>query len=334
MGLDKLFSLLALSAGLALFPNTADAQKPSRRADNKITATKPSPDALAVLVCVAHTAVYETPDCLSIADPTLSKNIDHPISPASLVKMMTAYMVYRHVRDHNKSLDDPFITLTEQDRVEGRMGLKNGILSDCKGYSPVELMAGLTLTYRDAILAMTAFSANNAAIASAKSLAPDGREASFAARMTEQARDLGLASTRFMNASGMPWDGQTTTARDMARLLNIIVADLGREQFRQLFGNETARIAGLAIHRNGQEIGNSIKLLQRDELNILGAKTGTLTRLSNIAFYADPNSIGTITIILGSPNGAARDGLAVQLLQRAAKLVSSPAYAARPPVAY
>jgi D-alanyl-D-alanine carboxypeptidase len=330
MRLNNLLVATTVALTLAFNCGTADAARSKSKTRAKPTQpAKPlatAAGAAAVFVCVATPQPEQ--DCLQLDDPQFNREIDKLIAPASLVKLMTAYMVYKHALNNGKSLDDHFITLNEQDRIDGRMGLKNGKHADFGGYSPRELGAGLRLTYRDAILAMTAFSANNVAVASGKAIG--GSEANFAEMMTSQLRHLGLEKTTFKNASGMPWDGQITTAREMARLLNFIVADLGTETFGQLYGNQNARIAGQALHKGRQEIGNSIRFLKHDDLNIVGAKTGTMSRLSNIAFYSLQNGVGTITIILGSPNGTVRDNLALQVMRRATEAIIPSAQAATP----
>jgi hypothetical protein len=68
------------------------------------------------------------------------------------------------------------------------------------------------VTVRQAINAAIVASANDAAVALAEKMA--GSEEAFAARMTAMARELGMARTVFRNASGLPHDGQVTTARD------------------------------------------------------------------------------------------------------------------------
>ena len=76
----------------------------------------------------------------------------------------------------------------------------------------------------EAIPAMTVHSANDVAVAMAERLG--GTEAQFAQLMTARARELGMTSTTFVNASGLPPDGQQiTTARDMAILSRAVMRD-------------------------------------------------------------------------------------------------------------
>src|SRR5207237_4521617 len=85
------------------------------------------------------------------------------------------------------------------------------------------LPPGGTVIVRDAIMALVTRSANDAAVVLAEALGGD--EPSFAQLMTQKARQLGMSSTVFRNASGLPNRDQVTTARDMAKLANALLRD-------------------------------------------------------------------------------------------------------------
>ncbi len=81
----------------------------------------------------------------------------------------------------------------------------------------------MTIKTEDAIKALVTQSANDAAVTIAENLA--GTEENFARVMTQTARNIGMSSTTFRNASGLPDDEQVTTARDMATLATHLIHD-------------------------------------------------------------------------------------------------------------
>ncbi|WP_240535107.1 D-alanyl-D-alanine carboxypeptidase family protein [Notoacmeibacter marinus] len=131
----------------------------------------------------------------------LSQNASAIRHPASLTKMMTLYMLF--------------------DAVEtGRIGMGASIpvsaYAASRPPSKLGLKAGDQISVDTAIRALAVKSSNDVAVAVAEFLS--GSEAAFAGAMTARSRQLGLRSTRFTNASGLPDAGQVTTAEDMTRL--------------------------------------------------------------------------------------------------------------------
>lgn len=311
MTLKNAIVATTIGALLAFNVGAADAVQKKRRAK-----APPPPAAQAVFVCVVDQE-EQTPArrCQSLDDDRASKAVDKPIPPASLTKIATAYMVYKHMLDKGQQLDDPFLTITAADNVEGRLGERKGRVQDLGGYN-YPLKPGSELTYREAILGLTALSANNIAVASAKAIAPDGKESTFAQMMTDKVRDFGLADTTFKNASGMPWTGQITTARDMGLLVDYIVTDLGAAKFRELYGQNEISIAGRTERTH-------IALMREEQLGLVGAKTGYQNNTSNIAMYSEKDGIGTVTVVLGSPSGASRNSVARTVVNRTFALLST-----------
>jgi len=121
--------------------------------------------------------------------------------PASLTKLMTLYMTFEALKNGQIHFFDAMRTSSYAARQPtSKLGLRTGEY----------------LTVRDAILALITRSANDAAVVLAEHIG--GTEQIFAVKMTEQARDLGMHNTRFMNATGLPNEWQVTTSRDMAVL--------------------------------------------------------------------------------------------------------------------
>ena len=136
------------------------------------------------------------------------KNADELIAPASMSKLMTAYMVFEQLKLGKISLDDEFvISQTAFDRRGSSMfaQLKSKISID-------DLLQGLIVV-----------SGNDAAIALAEGIA--GSEAAFAMQMQVKARQLGLAKSTFVNSTGWPDEKQRMTMRDLGQLASRLIDD-------------------------------------------------------------------------------------------------------------
>jgi D-alanyl-D-alanine carboxypeptidase len=128
--------------------------------------------------------------------------------PASLTKLMTAYVVFSEVAAGKLSMDTQItVSGAAASQPPTKFGLKKG----------------QKLTVKQALQAMLVTSANDAAVALAEQVS--GSETGFAQRMNAAARRLGMISTRYQNATGLPNDGQVTTARDMAVLALAVIHD-------------------------------------------------------------------------------------------------------------
>src|SRR6185312_12440444 len=136
------------------------------------------------------------------------RNADELHYPASLTKLMTLYLVFDGLQQHQLTLDQTFaVSRHAADQEPTKIGLR----------------PGERISIRDLILALVTKSANDAAAVLGEGIA--GSEAAFAERMSEQAKALGMTRTVFRNASGLPNRHQVTTAHDMARLARAIIRD-------------------------------------------------------------------------------------------------------------
>lgn len=159
----------------------------------------------------AQDALPQPPTLLVEADTGAvleEHNAMQPWYPASLTKVMTAYMVFKTIADGQLHLDDD-ITISAEAAAQPptKLGLR----------------AGRTLPVRILLDAMIVLSANDAAVALAEAVS--GSEERFAMSMTRQARALGMTQSAFRNASGLPAPGQVTSARDMAILARAVLED-------------------------------------------------------------------------------------------------------------
>ncbi|MCL4765874.1 MAG: serine hydrolase [Hyphomicrobiaceae bacterium] len=126
---------------------------------------------------------------------------DEPRYPASLTKLMTLYLVFEEI---------------ERGRLTFETKIRMSERAASAPPSKLDLDAGEELTALEAVRALVTKSANDVAVAVAEHIG--GSEPAFARMMTEKARLLGMPSTTFRNASGLPDREQVTTARDMLTL--------------------------------------------------------------------------------------------------------------------
>ena len=141
-----------------------------------------------------------------------------PMIPASMTKIMTAYMVFDRLSDGRLSMDDTF-------RVSQRAWEEGGWAS---GGSTMGLAIGEEVKVSDLLRGMLVQSGNDACIVLAEGIS--GSEEAFAADMTTTAQELGLTTASFKNATGLLADGHEISAYDLARL-----ADLTIEKFPDLY---------------------------------------------------------------------------------------------------
>jgi D-alanyl-D-alanine carboxypeptidase len=236
---------------------------------------------------------------------------NHLWYPASLTKMMTIYVALSEIDAGRLSFDD---------RIKVSAAAAN--------VSPVRfgLRAGETISVREAINAAIVASGNDAAYALAEKIAGD--EASFAQMMTGMARTLGMPRTVFRNATGLPDDGQVTTARDMAVLAMALLRDY--PQHYPLFSQRSVTIAkrsrgtvnsilgsyqGADGFKTGFTCGsgyNMVASVQRDGRRLIGVVLGSssraqrvseMTKLLNVAFTSESKSKETVSR-LGLKNAA------------------------------
>ncbi|WP_420348147.1 D-alanyl-D-alanine carboxypeptidase family protein [Pelagibius sp.] len=243
-----------------------------------------------------------------------SENATHLWYPASLTKVMTAYMVFEALADGRLALDQ-----------------KVPVSKHAAGQSPTKLGLGAGKQVRVDLLldAMIVRSANDAAVALAEAVS--GSEEAFATAMTRKARALGMRRTVFKNASGLPDPMQVTTAKDMAILaraqLNTFPQHFARFSKTQFMLNRRARpttngwmvgYPGADGFKTGFTCGSGYNLIGTAERDgrrviavVLGGKTSgvrnaRMTKLMNAAFAApSPDAdAGTLGSLPATPTAA------------------------------
>jgi serine-type D-Ala-D-Ala carboxypeptidase (penicillin-binding protein 5/6) len=136
------------------------------------------------------------------------RNADQRMPPSSMSKIMTAYMVFKALKEGRLQLDSKLPVSQRAWRIQG---------------SKMFVMIGSQVSVEDLIRGMIVQSGNDACIVLAEGLA--GTEEAFAERATEEARRIGLTGSNFRNASGWPDPDHYTTARDLAVLSKRLIND-------------------------------------------------------------------------------------------------------------
>lgn len=208
--------------------------------------------------------------------------------PASLTKMMTAFMVFEAAKAGKIHLSD-----------------KISISANAAGQSPTKFgfKTGQKITIEQALTAMIVVSGNDAAVALAETVG--GSEEHFAQMMTETAHRIGMTRSEFRNASGLPNAGQVTTARDMAELALHILE--GYPEHYHFFSNRSVTIAG----RTQPSVNGILSSYQGAD----GMKTGfTCGSGYNLVASAKRNGRRLVGVVLGGSNRGERAALMTRLL--------------------
>lgn len=136
------------------------------------------------------------------------KDANSIMYPASMTKIMTAYLLFERLKNGSLSLEDTF-------RVSEAAWRKGG--------SKMFVKVGSRVSVEDLIRGIVVQSGNDATIVVAEGIS--GSESAFADLMTEKARELGMSKTVFRNASGWPDPEHVTSARDLAILAERTIRD-------------------------------------------------------------------------------------------------------------
>ena len=131
-----------------------------------------------------------------------AKNAEERMTPSSMAKLMTSYVVFEALKAGKLSLDDQ-LTVSRKAWQEG---------GAASGGSTMFLDPGSKVKVEDLVRGMIIQSGNDACIVLAEGLA--GSEEAFAATMNEKAKQLGLTDTHFVNSTGLPDPEQYMSARD------------------------------------------------------------------------------------------------------------------------
>lgn len=152
------------------------------------------------------------------------RDADKLIFPASLGKLMTAEYVFHLIEERSVNIDDEY-------RVSENAWRKGGAPSHG---STMFAQLGSKVSVDNLLHGMIIQSANDACIVLAEAIA--GNEAEFGRKLTERAREIGLAKSVFTNSNGLPDPGEQVTTRELALLARHII--LNYPDFYKLFGEK------------------------------------------------------------------------------------------------
>jgi D-alanyl-D-alanine carboxypeptidase (penicillin-binding protein 5/6) len=213
---------------------------------------------------------------------------DASVEPASITKLMTAYVVFKELLSGNIALSD-MVTVSEKAwRTPGsRMFIEVG-----KQVSVEDLLKGMIIQ-----------SGNDATVALAEYIA--GSEETFAALMNRHAEEIGLHGSHFTNSTGLPDPEHHMTARDIARIAGLLIEEFP-EYYKWYSQKEFTFNEITQYNRN--------KLLWRDD-SVDGVKTGhTESAGYCLVTSAKQDDMRLITVVLGTKSENARADASQALL--------------------
>jgi D-alanyl-D-alanine carboxypeptidase len=219
-----------------------------------------------------------------------AQNAGYPWHPASVTKLMTAYVTLRAVNEGRLNLDTPLV-----------------VSANAAAQSPVKMgfAVGTVVTVDNALKMLMVKSANDMAVVLAEGVA--GSIESFADEMNATARRLGMIQSSFVNPNGLPADDQMTSARDLAILARAILRDLPEYDYYW-------HLPGI---RMGKMVRWNYNTLLGRYPGADGMKTGFICASGfNLVASATRNGRRLIAVVLGAPSSAARALKAAQLLER------------------
>jgi serine-type D-Ala-D-Ala carboxypeptidase (penicillin-binding protein 5/6) len=225
---------------------------------------------------------YRTDKVLAAKDATAR------VEPASLTKLMTAYIVFQELAAGKLKLDEQVTVSEHAWRSEG---------------SRTFIELGKPVSVQDLILGMIVQSGNDATIALAERIA--GTEGTFAQMMNSNAQRLGMTDSHFENSSGLPSPQHYTTARDLSLLANAMIREY--PQYYKWFSVRE-------FEHNGIKQQNRNGLLEKDP-TVDGLKTGHTDSAGYcLVTSALRDGMRLISVVMGSTSIKARENASAALL--------------------
>jgi D-alanyl-D-alanine carboxypeptidase len=217
-------------------------------------------------------------------------NATMPWYPASVTKIMTAYVTLKAVKEGRLSLDT-LLTVSPVAAAESPSKM---------GFPP-----GTQVTIDNALKMMMVKSANDMAVVLAEGVG--GSVDGFSAMMNQTAQRLGMTQTSYVNPNGLPADGQITSARDLAILARAVIRDLPEYEY----------FMHIPSIRYGRRVTQNFNKLIGRYPGADGFKTGFICASGyNLVASATRNGKRLIAVVLGASSGQARAVRAAQLMER------------------
>lgn len=218
-----------------------------------------------------------------------SAEANAPWYPASLTKMMTAYVTFKAIREGRVRLDDQ---ISNSRRAASMPASKLGLPLDA------------TISLDKALRILIVKSANDVAVMIAEHVS--GSVENFAREMNQAAADLGMRGSHYVNPNGLPNAAQIVTARDMARLGRAILREY--PQYNEIFG-----LPAIKVGRRNLRSHNS---LLRNYEGADGMKTGFICASGfNVVASATRDGRRLIVVVLGASSGKHREKIAKEYFE-------------------
>lgn len=219
-------------------------------------------------------------------------NKDIALAPASLTKLMTAYVVGKEIESGRTTWDSK-VAVSE-----------NAWSVKFPDSSKMFIKPGDNVTVADLMRGLIVQSGNDAAVALAEHVA--GTESGFVALMNQWAATLGMSSTQFINAHGLDGEGIHTTPQDMATLMRRIIEDV--PEVYKLYSEKRFVWADIKQY-------NRNRLLWDNSLNVDGGKTGYTSEAGySLVSSAVQGPMRLISVVMGTPSQQTRVEASRQLL--------------------
>lgn len=216
-------------------------------------------------------------------------NPDEQVEPASLTKMMTAYIAGEEIQAGHIRLSDEVLVSEKAWRTGG---------------SRMFIEVNTRVTVEDLLKGIIISSGNDASVALAEHIS--GSEEVFAQLMNQAAAKLGLENTHFKNSTGMPAPGHTTTAHDIAILSTALIRD-----HPELYGLHAVK----EYTYNNITQPNRNQLLWRDQ-SVDGIKTGHTENAGYcLVASAERDGMRLISVVMGTDSMKARTSFSQSLLE-------------------
>ncbi len=208
------------------------------------------------------------------------KGADERVEPASITKLMSAYLVFRELKEGRLTLDTPVTISKKAWKMPG-----SRTFVEVGKRVPVEVL----------LKGMIIQSGNDATVALAEQVA--GSEDTFASLMNQQAEALGMTGTHFVNSTGLPDPEHYTTARDIATLARAVIRDF--PDYYRLYSEKKFTWNNITQY-------NRNKLLWRDK-SVDGIKTGH-TESAGYCLTASAlrDGMRLVSVVLGDKSEEAR----------------------------
>ena len=216
-------------------------------------------------------------------------NADEPLPPASLTKMMTAYIAEREIAEGRASFDDKVPVSVKAWKTGG---------------SRMFIREGTEVRLEDLLRGIIIQSGNDASVAVAEYIA--GSEDVFADVMNQTAAGMGMVNSQFKNSTGLPQEGHYTTAKDLGILAARTIKD---------FPDTYTIYKEKNFTYNGIKQANRNNLLFRDP-SVDGLKTGHTEEAGYcLVASAERDGYRLISVVMGAASEKAREQETTKLLQ-------------------